>query len=503
MGFALLIIYWLGWHFGMYALLKKAGVENTKALIPIYNTWEVVKLCKINPFWFWIQLVPIVGQFVSIWISIIFTMHFKKVNVIQHALTVFVPFIYLPYLGFSEKEKWHGEQALVHYHKPASREWIDAGVFAIVAATLIRTFLFEAYVIPTESMEKTLLVNDFLFVDKLTYGARVPQTPLSFPFVHNTMPGSATTPSYLKWIQLDYNRLPKFRDIKRNDVVVFNFPAGDTIINLPEFGSKMPYYDVLRSTEYNGDRAKLQSEFPILVHPIDKTDNYIKRCVGIPGDLIQVKNGQLWVNGNPAFVAPNAQTEYIVVTDGKSIPEDYIQDSLGISGVEASADFQAMPDSPNSFLINMTASAASNLKKLPFIKSVNLYVENRVGITFPNDILHFPWTADNFGAIRIPKKGDVISLNDSTIELYRRLICNYEKNTLEKIKGQYVVNGIATSSYTVKQNYYWMMGDNRHRSQDSRFWGFVPETHIVGRAALIWFSYSSSIRWNRIFSLIK
>jgi signal peptidase I len=503
MGIALLIIYWLGWHIGVYALLKKAGVENTKALIPIYNTWLVVKLSKINPIWFWIQLIPIVGQFVTLWIGIIFVMQFKKVNFIQHTLAVLVPFIYLPYLGYSATTKWYGPEALVHYHKPVTREWLDAAVFAVVAATLIRTFLFEAYVIPTESMEKTLLVNDFLFVDKLTYGARIPQTPLSFPFVHNTLPGSVTTPSYLEWIKLDYARLPKLRDINRNDVVVFNFPAGDTIINLPEFGSKVPYYDVLRSPEFNGDRVKLQTEFPIMVHPIDKTDNYIKRCVGIPGDVIQIKEGQLWVNGSPAFTAPNAQTEYIVLTDGKPIPEDYIQDSIGINGMEASADFQVMPETPNTFVINMSANAANNLRKLPFIKSVTNYVENRVGITFPNDIVHFPWTMDNFGAIRIPKKGDVIAINDSTIELYRRLICTYENNSLEKQNGKYVINGQLATNYTVKQNYYWMMGDNRHRSQDSRFWGFVPETHVVGRAALIWFSYAQSVRWNRIFSLIK
>ena len=254
MGLVIFILFWLGWHIGMYSMLVKAGGDKTKAMIPIYNTWEVVKLCGIPKIWFWLQLVPILGQFISLWISIIFTMHFKKVNVIQHALTVFFPFIYLPYLGFSKKEKWYGEQALAHYHKPASREWIDAGVFAIVAATLIRTFIFEAYVIPTESMEKTLLVNDFLFVDKLTYGARIPQTPISFPFVHNTLPGAPTTPSYSKLVQLDYQRLTKFRNINRNDVVVFNFPAGDTIINLPEFGSKFPYYDVLRTPEYNNNK---------------------------------------------------------------------------------------------------------------------------------------------------------------------------------------------------------------------------------------------------------
>jgi signal peptidase I len=503
MGIVLLIIFWVGWHIGIYAMLKKAGVDSTRAIIPIYNTWQVVKLCKISKFWFWLQLIPILGQFVSLWITIIFVMHFKRVGLIHHALAVFFPFIYLPYLGFSANEKWHGQEALTHYHKSIMREWVDAAVFAVVAATLIRTFLFEAYVIPTESMEKTLLVNDFLFVDKVTFGARIPQTPLSFPFVHNTLPGSVTTPSYLKWIQLDYSRLPQIRDVKRNDVVVFNFPAGDTIINLPEFGSKIPYYDVLRSPEFNGDREKLNAQYPTLVHPIDKTDNYIKRCVGVPGDLIQVKNSQLWVNGQPAFVADNAQTEYIVVTDGKQIPEDYIEDSLGINISEATADFQPVEARPNTFKINMTASAANSLKRLPFIKSVEFFEENTVGYTFPNDVVHFPWTIDNFGAIRIPKKGDVINLNDSTIELYRRLICTYEHNTLEKSNGQYFVNGKVATTYAVKQNYYWMMGDNRHRSQDSRFWGFVPETHIVGRAALIWFSYSKSIRWNRLFNLIK
>ena len=285
--------------------------------------------------------------------------------------------------------------------------------------------------------------------------------------------------------------------------MVFNFPAGDTIINLPEFGSKIPYYDVLRSPEFNGDREKLNAQYPILVHPTDKTDNYIKRCVGLPGDLIQVKNSHLFVNGALAFVADNAQTEYLVETNGKPIPEDYIEDSLGINISEATADFQPVDGRPNTFKINMTAIAANALKQLPFIKSVNFYEENTVGYTFPNDVLHFPWTIDNFGAIRIPKKGDIINLNDSTIELYRRLICTYEHNSLEKRNGQYILNGTPATNYTVKQNYYWMMGDNRHRSQDSRFWGYVPETHIVGRAALIWFSYSKSIRWNRLFNLIK
>jgi signal peptidase I len=209
------------------------------------------------------------------------------------------------------------------------------------------------------------------------------------------------------------------------------------------------------------------------------------------------------VNGAPAFVAPNSQTEFIVQTNGKPIPEDYIQDSLGININDASSDFQIMEGSANTFKINMTANAAENLKKLPQILSVTYFDENTVGYTFPNDMSHFPWSVDNYGPIRIPKQGDVVQLNDSTIELYRRLISNYEHNNLEEKQGKYYINGVATATYTVKENYYWMMGDNRHRSQDSRYWGYVPETHIVGRAALIWFSYSKSIRWNRLFSQIK
>ena len=503
MGIYLFIIYWLGWHFGIFLMLKKAGVPTSKAIIPIYNTWELVKICNIPTFWFWIQLIPIVGQFVTLWISIIFVMHFKKVSIIHHTLTVLVPFIYLPYLGVSVNEKWHGTEALLHYHKSASREWVDAAVFAIVAATIIRTFIFEAYVIPTESMEKTLLVNDFLFVDKVTYGARIPQTPLSFPFVHNTLPMAPTTPSYLKWIQLDYKRLPLIRNINRNDVVVFNFPAGDTIINLPEFGSKIPYYDVLRSAEYNNNREKLMTDYPILVHPVDKTDNYIKRCVGIPGDLIQIKASHLMVNGTPAYMGFDMQSEFIVETNGTPISEEYIQDSIGINITEANSDFQIIEGMPNSYKMNMTDAAAANLKKLPQVISVKRFEDNTIGYTFPNDVVHFPWSVDNYGPIRIPKKGDQVILNDSTIELYRRLICNYEHNDLQEKEGKYFINGKESKSYTVQLNYYWMMGDNRHRSQDSRYWGFVPETHIVGRAALIWFSYSKSVRWNRLFNLIK
>ena len=502
MGLTLLIIYLIGWHVGMYGMFKKAGIEPWKALIPIYNTWLIVEKCQLRKFWFWFQFVPVAGQFVTIWITIIFVMQFKKVSVPDHTAVVFIPFIYFPYLGFSKKEKYYGPEVLKHYHKPASREWIDAGVFAIVAATIIRTFIFEAYVIPTGSMEKTLLINDFLFVNKMSYGARVPQTPLSFPFVHNTLPFSKTMPSYIKGVQLPYKRLYAFTDVKRNDVVVFNFPAGDTIINLPEYGSAVPYYDVLRY-QFRGDREALKAQFPILVHPMDKTDNYIKRCVGVSGDMIQVKNSALFVNGQPASVPAYAQTEYVVETNGTPIGEDFLINDLGIDLENNDGQIQIDNSKPGVYILNMTASEAAKVKALPNVKSIVPFVGNTVGQTFPNDEANYPWTVDNYGPLQIPKKGDVLSITPQTIALYRRLIITYEGNTLEERDGKFIINGKETTTYTTKYGYYWMMGDNRHRSQDSRYWGFVPETHIVGKASLIWFSWNKGPRWNRLFRGIK
>ncbi|MEN9598455.1 MAG: signal peptidase [Bacteroidota bacterium] len=502
MGWIIFLIGAAGWHIGIYGLFKKAGIEPWKAFVPFLNTWEIVKVSNIRQYWFWLQLIPIAGQFITIWITIIFVMHFKKVSVLDHTATVLFPFIYFPYLGFSDKTKWYGADALTHYHKPASREWIDAAVFAVVAATLIRTFVFEAYVIPTGSMEKSLLINDFLFVSKTAYGPRIPQTPLSFPFVHNLLPFSETTPSYIKEVQLPYKRLPATSEIKRNDAVVFNFPAGDTIINLPEFGSKITYYEVLNSSQFKGDRELLKSEYPLLVHPMDKTDNYIKRCVAMPGDVLQVKNAELYINGKLAYIAPGAQTEYIALTNGTGFTDEFLQDELGIDPMNADGQFGQGPEK-NSYVFNMTEEEAAKVKKLPNVLALNKYVDTHVGIVFPNDEANYPWTIDNYGPLTVPQKGVAFTLTPTNISIYRRLITVYEHNSLEERNGQFIINGKQTTTYTPSLNYYWMMGDNRHRSQDSRFWGFVPETHIVGKASLIWFSWNKGPRWNRIFKVIK
>ena len=499
MGWIIFILGTLGWHAGIYGMFKKAGIEGTKAFIPFYNTWFMVEKCNINKLWFWLQFIPIAGQFITIWITIIFVMHFGKFTVLQHTAAVFLPFVYLPYLGFSKDVKWGGPEIVKHYKKSASREWVDAAVFAVVAATIIRTFVFEAYTIPTESMEKTLLINDFLFVNKLSYGPRLPQTPLSFPFVHNTLPASPTTPSYLKWIQIPYTRLPGFGPVERNDVVVFNFPAGDTIINLEGYGSAIPYYDVLRF-KYDGNRDALMADYNghILVHPMDKTDNYIKRCVAVPGDNILVRNGILYVNDKPAFIPPDSQIDYNVPANGKTITPEDVNEQFGITVSSGMGDIA--PDS-GSVILNMKTSEKEKVEKSLGVKcTIALYAQE---YTFPYNAASVSWTRDNFGPLHIPKKGEVITISPANIDIYRRIISVYEHNTLEEKDGKYLINGKETNTYTIQGNYYWMMGDNRHRSQDSSFWCFVPETNVVGKASLIWFSWNGGPRWNRLFSSIK
>lgn len=496
-GWLIFIVCTIGFHIGLYGMFKKAGITPWKALVPYYNTWLMVQKMPLKPYWFYLQFVPVVGQFVSIWIYIKFVEHFGRFSLLHHTAAVFVPFLYFPYLGFSKNERYAGNAVVKNYKKSSAREWIDAGAFAVVAATIIRTFIFEAYVIPTGSMEKTLLVNDFLFVSKMSYGPRIPNTPLAIPFVHHTAPVTGGK-SYLEWIKLPYKRVWETK-IKRNDVVVFNYPVGDTVIG--KYQSERNYYDELRETYGNNREALLRDHDDLIVRPVDKRENFIKRCVGIPGDTLEIKEGILYVNGSLAYEPPQSATFYEVQTKGQFLDEDVLKEEFNVETDPQRGQYR--PKHQLSYSIDLTSEEAERMKQLPYVQSVQKELITYSPYLFPFDTARYKWSEDFYGPIWIPQKGATIELTPDNIAFYRRVIAVYEGNQLEEQNGKFLINGVETNQYTFKMDYFWMMGDNRHNSQDSRFWGFVPEDHVVGKASLIWFSWDNGPRWNRLFRTIK
>ena len=496
-GWIIFIIAALGWHIGMYGMFKKAGIEGWKAFIPFYNTWCMIEKMNLKRAWFFLQLIPIAGQFITIWITIKFVEHFGRFGFLHHAATVLIPFIYFPYLGFSKNEKYAGQAVVNNYKKSGTREWIDAAVFAIVAATLIRTFVFEAYTIPTPSMEKTLLVNDFLFVSKFSYGPRIPNTPLAMPFVHHTLPYS-NTKSYVEWIKLPYTRWFA-SPVKRNDVVVFNFPVNDTLINDEEnFGSKKTYYQQVRET--GRDKTIEDHGDLIITRPVDKRENFIKRCVAIGGDILQIVNGTVIINGKPQPVFPQSEKWYkLEVPTDTYIDHDKLKE-LGITINDQQGEEMQLKS--NVYIVNITNDEKARLK-LPPGYSLTDFIMEPDSQLFPYYNNDSKWSADNYGPLWIPKKGTSIELTPDNIIRYQRCIEVYEGNKFENRGGQVFINGQQANRYTFKMDYHWMMGDNRHNSLDSRYWGFVPEDHIVGKASLIWFSWEGGPRWKRLFSAIK
>ena len=451
--------------------------------------------------WFFWQFIPVVGWFVTLGIYVEWVKLFGKFKLYQHTLTVLAPFLYFIYVGNNKKDRFLGVPAVKAHKKTATREWIDAAIFAIVAATLIRTFIFEAYTIPTGSMEKTLLVNDFLFVSKLTYGPRIPNTPLSVPFIHASLPWSHAK-SYSELIKIPYTRWFA-SPVKRNDVVVFNFPAGDTVINRDEYQSLRPYYDVMRNLG-RGDvdlGRKLIMEdpesYPLVTRPVDKKENYIKRCVAIAGDTLLIKDGIVHINDLKPFLPPKSESPYYVMTEGQQLNEDVLKEEYDVD-INNIDEFQ-VTGTPNIYRMLLTNDAMQKMRK------AGLRVEpvlNEAPEVYPFDSYH-KWTEDNFGPIWIPAKGATLTLTDENYSIYERAIRTYEHNELERRNGKFFINGVETNQYVFKMNYYWMMGDNRHASQDSRYWGFVPEDHIVGSAWLIWMSFDHGIRWNRLLKRIK
>ncbi len=365
--------------------------------------------------------------------------------------------------------------------KSATREWFDSVLFAVVAATLIRWLFLEAYTIPTGSMEKSLLINDFLFVSKLHYGTRTPKTILQVPLTHQKI-WFTEIPSYLEWIQLPQYRLPGFTSVKNGDVVVFNYPG------CPE-----------RPDPHGGFDK----------YPVDLRTNYIKRCIGISGDVVEVRAGQVYVNNKIFANPPGLQMEYAVEANTE-INEKIFQ-KYDITEFEKDGRFSDKPI----YYVKTTEKAIQGLKTLDFVKSVTMLLKTKADtsatdISFPYNARLFPNNMDNVGPITVPKKGVTIQLDERNIAMYKGVITTFDGNDDAKyVNGQIILDGKPITSYTFKQNYYFMMGDNRHSSDDSRFWGFVPEDHIVGKAVFIWMSidkdgsFLNKIRWSRLFSIIR
>jgi signal peptidase I len=489
--------------FGLYFMFKKAGAPAWKGVVPIFNSFEMLRLSKRPFYLFVLQFIPVVGWFFTLAILVEFVKTFGKFRFYQHALTVCSGGLYFLYVGLNKKDKYIGADAAKKYKKSAAREWVDAGIFAVIAATLIRTFVFEAYVIPTPSMEKTLLVNDFLFVSKFSYGPRIPNTPIAMPFMHHTMP-IFDIKSYVEWIHIPYTRWFA-SPVKRNDVVVFNFPAGDTVINKEEFQSAKPYYDAARELgngDMNAGRKIILGDpdsYPLIIRPVDKQENFIKRCVGVAGDTLQIKDQIIYIDGLATNLPDYSETNYIVTTGGQQLDETVMKDEYDVD-INDGEEFQ-QTGVPNRYAILLTAVARDKMIKSGLAKNITPYIDSSRNV-YPYDP-QYNWTKDNYGPFWIPKKGGTLTLTALNYPFYERAIRDYEKNKLEIQNGKIFINDKESTDYTFKMDYYWMMGDNRHQSLDSRYWGFVPEDHIVGEAWMIWLSWKNGVRWSRLFKKIK
>ncbi|MDR3251829.1 MAG: signal peptidase I [Tannerella sp.] len=401
---------------------------------------------------------------------------------------------------------------------------IDDLLFALIAVYIINIFVFQNYQIPSSSLEKTLLVGDYLFVSKLSYGPRVPNTPISFPLVQNTLP-VLNCKSYLDWPEWGYKRVKGLGEVKRNDIVVFNFPAGDTValkVQNPD------YYSLLKIYGREAIRLNGESFGEILYRPVDKRENYVKRCVGMPGDSLQVIDNRIYIDGKILENRKNVQYVYFVETDGTLIKEEMFRrlnvsrdDRMLVSELTEETGYyhqslQHIGFTPNAegrynpiYRLPLTVEAHAIVAKMPSVRKTLIEPDNFGGYVYPIDY-ETGWTRDNYGPVWIPRKGATITLDEKNLALYHRCIRNYENNTLEiRPDGTAVINGEATDTYTFRYDYYWMMGDNRHCSADSRSWGFVPEDHIVGKPILVWLSldkdrglFDGRIRWRRMFRMV-
>ena len=489
-------------HFlGTWKLYIKAGRKAWEAAIPIYNAIVLMKIINRSPWWTLLLFIPIVNliMFPVIWVETLRS--FGRNSNTDTFLGICTFGLYIYYINYTQEVTYINDRSL----KPrtAAGEWISSILFAVVAATIVHTYVMQPFTIPTSSLEKTLLVGDFLFVSKFHYGARMPMTAISFPMVHDSIPVIGTK-SYLDKPQLPYFRLPGFQKIKRNDIVVFSWPTDTLIdINRPGKGFK--------------------------VKPLDKKSNYVKRCVGVPGDELQIKDGYVYINGEQNVLPDRAKLQFrykiisknsFVKTDNKgrytNQPSAFVSSHFDISDIYIS-DI----DRENKIITHiaqMTDEAYEKVKNNPNVIEVEKLTEEE-GVwnqsVYPQDP-RFNWNTKYFGPITIPEAGTTIAISIENIPLYKRIIEVYEgsevgiNNKIVVSGTQVMLNGEQLTQYTFLQDYYWMMGDNRDNSQDARMWGLVPFNHVVGKPVFIWMSWDTNakgimnkIRWDRMFTTVS
>ncbi len=527
-----LIVSYIVLSVALYFLFPKAGVDGIKGAIPGVNFMEWCELIGRPKWWAALLLIPIVNIFIYSGMAVDLARSFGKYKFIHSFLAVVAGPLYFLSLAFDKDTKYVGKtleleaayaekletalergntrqikklQAQNPYKKGPGREWAEAIIFAVFAATFIRMFLIEAYVIPTPSMEGTLLVGDFLFVSKAHYGIRTPKTVAMLPLVHNRAPIIGGE-SYLEEPSLAFRRLPALETIDRNDQVVFNYPEGDSVYVMP--GRTWSIHDFRRGSILPQHYRRIASGREELVtRPIDKRDHYIKRCVAVGGDSIRIVDRQLFINGKPADEPQEIQHRYIVNTP-PSVQFNLEQlDEWGVESNDKVGDvyFSEQNRNYNMHLSQEQKEKVQAIDPNIAIEPVIFTSQNDSPVhVFPHSPDYFQWTRDNFGPLWIPEEGATIDLTERNMVLYERVIKDYEHNELEKRGGQIFINGAVATTYTFQQNYYWMMGDNRHNSEDSRIWGFVPKDHIVGKPLFIWMSAKEGnlfkgIRFNRLF----
>lgn len=520
------IILLIPFHFGLWKFFEKAGRQGWESLIPVYNLYLIQKLTGKPSYWVIAALFPGINLIVFAAMLSNLYKSFGKNSTKDLVQGVLLFFYFSPKWASDPEVKYIPVESLPVRKKSQVVEWLEAAVFAIVAATIIKAYTFEAYKIPTPSMEETLLVGDFLFVSKLNYGAKIPAIPLTIPFTHNSLrdipiPGMPNVKSYVNWVELPYMRIPGWQKIKNDDIVVFNFPEGDTIM-VDDFYESHSYYNeyrqaaneylnndiklrnTLRTNEayYELGRKAVQNRFDTSYRPVDKRSNYIKRCVAIPGDEFEIKDGDIFVNGKEQQTLPHKQYRHAIYLNGA-----FSSKKLVSMGITLDDQKDGMPSENAIRFYHLTEAQAETLKNMPNVDSVVRLKEQKhpqqINLIFPHSPA-YNWTLDNFGPLKIPAKGETVQINTENIGLYSRIIKNYEGHSLE-IKGDKIfIDGQEATSYTFNMDYYFMMGDNRNGSLDSRYWGFVPDDHIVGKASMIWMSSGpgEGIRWNRIFKLI-